>query len=488
MLREAVGLERALRLPEAEAAYKRLLAHYPDRPDSWYNLAMLQRKLRRYDAALASYQQALDRGVTRPEEVHLNRGVIYADCLRQEGAAERELIAALALNPNYVPALTNLANLKSDFGRRDEALELYERILAIDPRAYHALAQYADLQPGGDPLHPLIRRLEKALADPAATTADKAELGFALGKSLDGARAYDRAFAAYAAANRSSRESAGPGAVVYDRQRHERFVDMLIETFVRPRSPIDAHAPACRPIFICGMFRSGSTLMEQVLAAHPRVIAGGEIDFVPTLAQELAPFPARMAQVSASQLEQLAARYLASLAKIFPGADHVTDKRPDNFLYIGLIKSLFPTARIINTTRDPLDNCLSVFFLHLDHSMGYALDLMDIGHYYRQYQRLMNHWRAVYGADILDFNYDDFVREPRPALAKLLAFCGLDYHEDCLSFHRVNNAVKTASVWQVREPLYQHSSGRWRHYAGHLGALQAYLGDLHDESPAKRAR
>ena len=119
MLREAVGLERALRLPEAEAAYRRLLALYPDRPDSWYNLGLLQRKLRRYEAALASYQQALDRGVSRPEEVHLNRGVIYADHLRQEAAAERELVTALTLNPDYVPALFNLANLKSDYGRRD---------------------------------------------------------------------------------------------------------------------------------------------------------------------------------------------------------------------------------------------------------------------------------------------------------------------------------------------------------------------------------
>ena len=488
MLREAAGLERALRLPEAEAAYQRLLALYPDRPDSWYNLALLQRKLGRYDAALASYRQALDHGVSRPEEVHLNRGVIYADFLRQEAAAERELVTALTLNPDYVPALFNLANLKSDFGLRDEALELYERILAIDPRAYHALARYAELQPVRDPVDPLIGRLEAALADPAATPADKAELGFALGKALDGAQAYDRAFAAYSAANRSSRESAGAGAVLYDRRQQERFVDALIETFAHPRAITAGPAPASRPIFICGMFRSGSTLTEQVLAAHPRVVAGGELDLVPALVRELTPFPARVAQLTASQLDELAARYLAALAKTFPGADHVTDKRPDNFLYIGLIKSLFPTARIINTTRDPLDNCLSVFFLHLDHSMGYALNLMDIGHYYREYRRLMSHWHAVYGADILDFNYDAFVRAPRPAVEKLLAFCGLDFHEGCLSFHRVSNAVKTASVWQVREPLYQHASGRARHYARQLDALRGSLADLRDESAAGRAR
>jgi tetratricopeptide (TPR) repeat protein len=481
MLRQAVLLERAGRLPEAAAAYERLLAHWPDLPDSWYNLAVLQRKLRRFDAALASYQQALDRGVSRPEEAHLNRGVIYSDCLRQEDAAERELNTALALNPNYVPALTNLANLKSDLGQREEALAIYERILAIDPGYCEGLARYASLKSVSGPDDPLIGRLQQALADPAATSADKAGLGFALGKALDDGRAYDQAFEAYVAANRHSRESAGPRAVLYDRRRQELFVDQVIATFAQDRSMVRASVPAARPIFICGMFRSGSTLTEQVLAGHSRVTAGGEIDFLPTLVQtELAPFPARLAQVSSRQLEELAARYLASLSKLFPGARHVTDKRPDNFLYLGLIKSLFPNARIIHTTRDALDNCLSVFFLHLDHSMGYALDLMDAAHYYRQYRRLMTHWKTLFGADILDFDYDAFVREPRPAVERLLDFCGLDWEEGCMSFHRVSNAVKTASVWQVREPLYQRSSGRWRNYARHLDPVRAYLDDSFD--------
>jgi Sulfotransferase family len=166
------------------------------------------------------------------------------------------------------------------------------------------------------------------------------------------------------------------------------------------------------------------------------------------------------------------------VATLFPGVAYGTDKRPDNFLYIGLIKSLFPAARIIHTTRDPLDNCLSVYFLHLDHGMGYALDLGDIAHYYAQYRRLMAHWKALYPDDILDFDYDRFVGEPRPSVQGLLSFCGLDWHEDCMHFQRARNAVKTASVWQVREPLYQRSSGRWRHYERHLAELKEGLRDL----------
>ena len=125
-----------------------------------------------------------------------------------------------------------------------------------------------------------------------------------------------------------------------------------------------------------------------------------------------------------------------------------------------------------------------IFFLHLDHSKGHALDLMDTAHYYRQYRRLMAHWKLLFGADILDFDYDAFVREPRPAIEKLLAFCGLDWEENCMSFHRAKNAVKTASVWQVCQPLYQRSSGRWRNYARQLDSLRAYLDDIVDgESP-----
>jgi tetratricopeptide (TPR) repeat protein len=472
-------LDRAGRVDEAAAAYEALLARWPDLPDSWYNLGVLQRRARRFDAALASYGQALARGVDRPEEVHLNRGVIFADHLRQDDAAERELNAALAQNPAYVPALFNLANLNEDLGRRDEALAVYERLLALDPHNAEALARYAILRGVSGPADPLAGRVVQAIANPGATSADRASLGFALGKSLDACGAYDQAFAAYAMANQQSRASAAGRGALYDRQGHERFVDALIATFTRERLQAAPRTSAARPIFICGMFRSGSTLTEQVLAAHPHVGAGGELDFLPTLANtELAPFPTAMSRVSTQQLASLAARYLETLSRLFPRATHVTDKRPDNFLYLGLVKCLFPEARIVHTLRHPLDNCLSIWVLHLDHGMGYALDLSDIAHYYLQYRRLMAHWKSLFGADILDFDYDVLVREQRSSVASLLDFCGLDWHEGCMEFQRADRAVKTASVWQVREPLYQRSSGRWRNYERHLAPLREALGDL----------
>jgi hypothetical protein len=156
----------------------------------------------------------------------------------------------------------------------------------------------------------------------------------------------------------------------------------------------------------------------------------------------------------------------------------VIDKRPDNFLYIGLIKALFPDAKIVHTTRDPLDNCLAVYFLHLDSGVSYATDLMDIGHYYRAYRRLMAHWRTRYGADIIDLDYDRLVREPAAVAQPMFEALGLRWDAKFLEFHNADRPARTASVWQVREPLYQRSSGRSRHYAQQLASLRAYLADL----------
>jgi hypothetical protein len=189
----------------------------------------------------------------------------------------------------------------------------------------------------------------------------------------------------------------------------------------------------------------------------------------------LYPFPESMTLLTPERLEVLTVRYLAMLAQMFPGAEFVTDKQPENFMYIGLIKRLFPDAKIVHTTRQPLDNCLSIFFLHLDPSANYALDLMDIGHHYRQYLRLMAHWKQLFGADMIDVNYDAFVHQPKREAERLLAFLGLEWDERCLAPPPPGRAVKTASVWQVREPLYQRSSGRSRHYARELEELRQYL-------------
>ena len=468
----ASRLRAAGRAEEAAEAYRRLLAIRPDLPDSWFNLALMERQAGRFAAALAAYDEAVRRGVSGPEEAWLNRGVIHADDLGRPDLALQDLEAALAIAPDWLPALLNLGNLHEDMGRREAAAEVYGRALAVAPGHPVAMARAAGLARLTGPDDPVIAALRSAVSRPGQDVADRAELGFALGRALDQVGAYDDAFAAYAAANAASR-AIDPEGARYDRAAHERFIDSLIAAFPEPAVPVaDAGAP---PVFICGLFRSGSTLVEQIMAGHSRVTGGGELGLVPGLARAVAGYPQALAGAGPEVFGQLRDLYLGGLKTARPQADVVTDKRPDNFLHIGLIKAMFPSARIVHTVREPLDVILSNWFLHLDRSMGHALDLGDLAHWHGQYVRLMRHWKTLY-PDILDLDYDALVVEPRPAIERLLAYCGLDWEAAVLDFHKAAAPVRTASVWQVREPLYRRSSGRWRHYERHLDGVRAALG------------
>lgn len=477
LMAKAALLHRQNQVAEAMTAYGAILARWPNMADAWYNLGLLQRQTFCFDEALGSYQKALASGVTRPEEVHLNRSVIFSDFLRDHAAAAMELQQALTLNPAYTPALLNLANLYEDFGKRPEASALYARILTLEPQGFEALARFANLQPAGSVDAALVKRLREALIA-ATSMSDHASLGFALGRLLDAAGDYRDAFLAYTAANQASRASAGAHMIPYDRARQQAFIDRLIEGGLSGDRANNADSPP-RPIFIVGMFRSGSTLAEQLLAAVPGVAGGGEMDFLPRLINtELTPFFSASARLTPEQLDTIAARYRAELLRVSASAAYVTDKRPDNFLYIGLIKRLFPDAKIVHTTRNPLDNCLSIFFLHLDQQMSYALSLKDIGHYYREYRRAMAYWKSEFAGDIFDFDYDALIKDPQRELKALCEFLGLPWPGQVPTIAARSAAIKTASVWQVREPLYKTSSGRAQHYADQLTELRDELAGL----------
>lgn len=474
---DAAGkLRRAGRFAEAIVAYKELLTLRPDLGESWYNLAWVQRQIGQFDEALDSYQRALKAGVSGAEEVHLNRAAILSLRPGSEEAVLAELQCALALNANFVPALLNLGNFEEDRGRREDASACYERALAIEPDNILALARLAGVSQSTSARDPLIPRLRAALDRPDTSAADRADLGFALGRLLDAGGDYDSAFTAYQAANQASLASLGHGAARYDPRAQEQLADRIISVFAHPVPHIGESAGKS-PIFICGMFRSGSSLTEQILASHSKVTAGGELDIVPTLIREyIQPYPEAAATLDAEQTERLRQAYRTELRDIADHGKLVTDKRPDNFLHIGLIKKIFPDAKIIHTCRNPLDNILSLYFLHLNPEMAYALDLQDSAHWYQEHQRLMAHWKKLYPLDIFELDYDQLVRNPREVIAALLDFCGLGMEEPCLSFHATPGSVRTASVWQVREPLYQRGSGRWHNYHSQLKDLRAVLG------------
>jgi tetratricopeptide (TPR) repeat protein len=478
LFRRASDAQRRGARGEALELFAHALASHPDDAERWYEFGYMLKADGRYAEALDAYAQALARGVSRPEEVHLNRGVIYSDHLRRDDDAERELEAALALVPGYLPALLNLGNLHEERGRRDDALAVYQRAMAVGADAgpdaqlqYEALARSVRLRPPAAADDPVLQRLRAASAAPSSIMV-RANVLFALGHAYDRMRDYPQAFDAFARANRWLLRQHGR---TYERDRMEQRVESIKHAFHAPLEIQRDVRSSPRPLFVLGMWRSGSTLVEQVLGSHPGVTAGGEIDFLPRLvAERLAPFPESLAH-RRGDLETIARQYVDHLLELFPasaGTDYVTDKRPDNFMLVGLIKQLFPQARIVHTIRDPVDVGLSVFMqhLHLDVA-GYSADLADIGHYYGQYRELMAHWKALYPGDILDFDYDAFVVDPRPNLATLLEFLSLPWDERCLEFHRLGNTVKTASYWQVRQPLNDRASGRWRHYEPYLGPL-----------------
>lgn len=480
----ATELHRQGRRAEAIAAFQALLAGQPGLSEGWYQLGYLLKAEGRYEEALEAYASAIRQGVRRAEEVHLNCAVILSDHMRREAEAERALRDALAIDADYIPALLNLGNLHEEHGRREEALGCYDRILkqqgAGESRyadlAAEALARSARLRPPQSTDDPLFQRLHEAAAD--AVRFDhtvRANVLFATGASYERLGAFAQAFDAFAKANRCLQRMVGRS---YDRGKATQLTQALIDAFPAT-DEADANDMAIggpEPVFICGMFRSGSTLIEQVLGAHPRVTPGGELNFLLRLAaQRLAPFPQSVASLERGQFKLFAREYLAHLAKLFPDAEDgsiITDKRPDNYLLIGFIKLIFPNAKIVHTTRHPMGNGLSIYQQHLNPRVaGYSTDLSTIGHHYGEYRRLMTHWKSLHADSIHDFDYDAFVGDPRPELESLLTFLGLEWDERCLAFHELRNAVKTGSYWQVREPLHSQASSRWRSYAAFLGPL-----------------
>ena len=439
--------------------YEQQLSLAPDNPNARFNLALLYKKARRYADALAAYEAAIEQGIDHVEEVYSNIGVLYSD-MRQGDEARRMYEKSLEVDPTYIPALFNLAALFEETGERQPAVDLYRQILSIDPTYWDALSRLAYAQRAASVDDEIIGSLRAAL-NAAGDPLVRESLHHALGKALDDAGQYGEAYKAYKAANESARSRNQR----YDRNAAEQAVSMMMELFNKGWITRAETSSEAEPIFICGMFRSGSTLTEQILAAHPLVEAGSELDILPwLLSRRLAPFPQRLASITGSELRPVADEYLSRVQELFPNAGNVTDKRPDNFLHLGLVRAMFPRARIVYTRRDLHDNCLSLYFQQFSAELSYANDLGDIAHYYRQQERLMAHWQAVLGDNIFTLDYDELVREPEPVLRSLLGFLRLPWDDSCLEFEKARSLVKTASIWQVRESLHTRSSGRWKNY------------------------
>lgn len=466
--------------------YPLFLLHNPSHAEAHYELAWLLRNTDEPVLALSHYQRALDLKILKPEEIHLNRAVIYAEELQDYLQADIELIQALALRPAYFEAMLNRGNLQEDVARKNTALKIYGQILSAaneDQMVFRvALARTLQLM-GAEASEAQMAQAHK-LADRTSIVdaATNAGLWFAMAHVRQAQKLFTAAFALFERANQINASTAPS----YNADFQEALFDAVIADLHQLRSQSNQSAQHAidqtarfQPIFIIGMFRSGSTLIEQVLNAHPQVQAFGEISFLPRLVSgALQPFPKTLSAISAQTMHTWRQRYLARFGRttIAEGVRFCTDKRPDNFLYLGLIKRLFPSAKIIHTVRNPIDNALSIFQQQLDPRVAaYTSDWASIAHNYALYLRCMSAAKSVFSDDVFELDYEQFVQNPELVLRELLQFLGLVWDERCLRFHSQTNAVKTASLWQIRQPIHTGSQGRWRVYQEQLQPLIAAL-------------
>jgi tetratricopeptide (TPR) repeat protein len=467
----AAALERLGREREIIDVYTRLSAVRPDLAAAHFNRAVYLRRFGRLDEAAVAYRVAIDLGIEGKADAWSNLGVVLGELERHDESRDA-FARAIAADAQWTPALYNLGLLHEEFGEREAALEQFERVLAIDPDHHDAFARLVRAsiaRRDDDAIAERVRlRLQRTDLSPAA----RETLSFALGDALDAHGRHDEAFAAYATANAIARGRAQP----YDRVAEERDLAALAVRF-GPPWPVAAQSVSTAPlVFVCGMWRSGTTLLERMLGGHPALTSGGEISYFSPSAVNGSIRLAGAAADASAPLRSLGQGYVAMLEQRFPGC-RVIDKRPDTWRYLGLLHGLFPEAKFIVMQRDPLDTCLSIFFQQLDAiQLPFTTDLGDIAHHLCGCRALVRHWRTLFPDQILEVQYEELVNRPEQTLEIVCGFLGLAWNQRMLEFPDQRSRVRTASVWQVREPVHSRSVGRWHHYREHLRAIVGTLG------------
>ena len=474
------GLER---FAEVEAPLRRAIELQPDNPKLHTDLGGVLTELDRFDEAVACHERAL---ALSPNDAMIHYALGWSKFWGHDlEGSEASLRRALSIHPEFAHGWQFLGSVVAVHGRFDEASACYRRALEIDPDltgAHQYLAMIG--QRAGDEAQ--IERLEALLASPETPMSDRIVAGFGLGTLLDNAERYDEAFPHFAAANALVRQRRAEIGERYDFDVLRREVDRQIAVFTPTLFSAVAGCgnPSQLPVFIVGMPRSGTSLVEQIAASHSRVFGAGELEDVSRIAA-IIQAPGR--DVPADQLDpdvirRLADGYLAQLQGLGNGAARVIDKMPDNIFYLGLIAVLFPAARVILCQRDARDTCLSCYF-HLFADQGiFTYDLADCGRQFLEVDRLATHWLGELALDMLVIDYETLVADLEGESRRLIEFLGLDWEPACLDFHKTERPVFTGSYWQVRQPIYTRSVGRWRHYERHLGPLLEVLAQ--DGGPA----
>ncbi len=453
------------RYAEAEEYLRRALNVRPEFAAAHANLGAVLRWKGEFDEAETSLRRALKLQPNYPDARAL-LGMTLA-LQGRAGDASAQFDKALKSAPRHAEATVGLGMTATIEGRFDDAEKQYRRALEFDPKAAGALAGLVTLRRVTAPDPGWLQRATE-LAESGVLPAEEASLRFAMGKYFDDLGQYGSAFESYRRGNALLKELAEG----YGHDAHKRFVDDMIRVYTREAiAGVGAGASAStKPVLVVGMLRSGTSLVEQIIASHPSARGAGELSF---WAQTVGKHESKVRQglLEASLRKQIADEYLRILNQ-HGDATRVVDKAPLNSDYLGLIHSVFPQARFIYLRRDPIDTCLSCYFQQFTQALNFTMDLSDLAQYYREHHRLVAHWRAVLPSSaFLEVPYEQLVEHQQDWTRRILDFIGLEWDERCLSFYRTKRPVATASSWQVRQKLYSSSVERWRHYEKFIGPL-----------------
>ncbi|MBT4046364.1 MAG: tetratricopeptide repeat protein [Rhodospirillaceae bacterium] len=469
-----------LERPDAAAAsYGNAIAIRPDYAEAHNNLGNALKDLGRLDEALAHCRRALS---IKPDfaEAHYNLGVLLQKLGKPDAAAESYL-KALAIKPDFAEAHNDLGNALQDLGKLDEARANYSKALAINPdfaEAHRHLSIVKKFTEYDDD----IQAMERSYAAPGISDEHRMLLAFGLGKAFEDLQQYEKAFDCFAEGNAIVR-----GSYDYSIEGHGNDFKKIeavfdVELFARHDS---GGCSDETPVFIVGLPRSGTTLVEQILASHPQVHGAGELELLGRIASDAFgqadqdAFAENIRGADDAALQRLGAEYIGEVRKLGGDSRFVTDKMPGNHLNIGLIKLILPNAKVIHCKRHPADNGLSLFKSYFPvRSHYYAYDLVEIGRFYKFYSDLMAHWHSTLPGFVHDIQYEDVVADQAGQTRKLLEYCGMEWDDACLAFHTTDRSVTTASAVQVRQPIYSSSVQAWKRYETQLTPMLESLGQL----------
>lgn len=390
-------------------------------------------------------------------------------------AAEESIDAVLRSNPEFTIGLASKVGYLSYRGEYDAAYELLKPLLKAKKPIPKIVLRYARIAPRIGEEKKAIKQLLDVLKYKRLAPEERVAVHFSLGDLMDKAKQFDPAFYHFKKGNELTAQPANNETI-------KRFIDTLIEKYQDIDQLPKADQSSELPLFVIGMPRSGTSLVEKILSSHAEISAGGELQIIKGIAAEIFEkvpsrqyYPLCADEISKEMLEVEAEKYIAEITALANGSKRFTEKLPHNFLYLGLINQLLPNTRIIHCVRDPLDVCLSCYFQNFAGAHGYTNDLVQMAEYYREYERMMTHWIDKLSLPVLRFEYSQLVDNPEAKIRELVEFTGLVWDENCLDFHKTKATVATASSEQVRNPIYKSSVSRWENYKRHIGALKKTL-------------